>query len=114
METFYTLKTCLEQKKSVCHAALPPPPLTNICRVDFSVALRDRELKFWTHLWFGLKLCMSFLEFRNFLSKILKFLNLKNLEFDQYWKQIQCVFGCVKKFHTQNLKILTFLKQNFC
>jgi hypothetical protein len=34
-----------------------------ICRVDFSVILRDRELKFWAQLWFGLKLCMAFLEF---------------------------------------------------
>jgi hypothetical protein len=34
-----------------------------ICRVDFSVTLRDRELKFLTQLWFGLKLCMPFLEF---------------------------------------------------
>jgi hypothetical protein len=24
-----------------------------ICRVDFSVTLRDRELKCWTQLWFG-------------------------------------------------------------
>jgi hypothetical protein len=34
-----------------------------ICHVDFSVNLRDRELKFWTQLWFGLKLFMPFLEF---------------------------------------------------
>jgi hypothetical protein len=34
-----------------------------ICCVDFSVVLRDRELKFWTQLWFGLKLCMPFFEF---------------------------------------------------
>jgi hypothetical protein len=51
------------KKTSVCHAALPPPPLTKICHVDFSVALRDRELKFWIQLWFRLKFCMPFLEF---------------------------------------------------
>jgi hypothetical protein len=48
------------------------PPLTKNCCGDFSVALRDRGLKFLKHLWFKLKLCMPFLEFWNFLSKILK------------------------------------------
>jgi hypothetical protein len=53
-----------------------------ICRVDFSVTLRDRVLKFWARLWFGLKLCMPFfgiLKFWNFLSKIFQILKNTDL-----------------------------------
>jgi hypothetical protein len=44
-------------------AAAAAAAVDRICRVDFSVVLRDRELKFWVQLWFELKLCMPFLEF---------------------------------------------------
>jgi hypothetical protein len=37
-----------EKINYVCHAL--STTVTKICRVDFSVASRDRELKFWTRL----------------------------------------------------------------
>jgi hypothetical protein len=42
------------KKTSVGHAALRPQ--LKIYRNNFSAALIARELKYWTRLWFGLKL----------------------------------------------------------
>jgi hypothetical protein len=50
-----------EKTNSDCHSALPAPLLTENCQHYFSA----RKIKSRTFLWFGLKLCMQFLEFWN-------------------------------------------------
>jgi hypothetical protein len=86
-------------------------PLTKICCNDFSAAIRDRGLKFWTRFWVGLKLCMP---------PILKFQKFKNL-INSYSANTEskfrvgekCVFECVKKSCTQSFEILKFIEQKF-
>jgi hypothetical protein len=55
--TFYTEKTSLERKKSVCHAALPE--------------VFARKLKFWLQASFEPTWCTSYSEFWNFMGKII-------------------------------------------
>jgi hypothetical protein len=66
--TFYDilyLKNMFRAKKNFrLSRGIAAAAIDRICRVDFSVVSRDRELKFWIQLWFGLKLCMPFFEFK--------------------------------------------------
>jgi hypothetical protein len=119
IKKIFLLFSCLNMfraKKKIHMSRLSPPPLTKICRVDFSVEIGAEILDtivVWAevvHAIFGI---LKFFEISLLKFKILKNTDLTKIICNLDYRVLmcsnkRCILVIVKKRHTQNFEILNF------